>query len=158
MISESVICALITATGVVASALIAIPVAKKSARTQVDVEIIKQNAELKKKNMEWQHLFEQENDKVLSEILTLVPEMLRLRKNGVSGNMYREALEKINFLRVRETGRMKALLDILYYDLESWHGRMMWDEDKIKSTLARIVDEQRHQKNEHCGHDATSAV
>lgn len=158
MISESVICAIISAAGVVLSALVSADVSKRTTQSQIDLEIIKQNAELKKENMEWQHLFEQENRKSISEIITLVSEILRLRKSGVSGDMYREAIGKINFLRVREKGRMKTLLDILYYDIETCQEKALWDECKIKATLASIVDEQRKQENKYCRHDTSSTI
>lgn len=97
-------------------------------------------AENKKMKMAWNHEEKMQYEKEFAEMLTSVKFLLD-RKTSTE---LKDAIEKINIVRVKSTGSVASLLDNLYSEVAvaSITAADWW---KIETRLANLVDARREQ-------------
>lgn len=97
-------------------------------------------AENKKMKMAWNHEEKMQYEREFAEMLTSVKFLLD-RKTSTE---LKDAIEKINIVRVKSTGSVASLLDNLYSEVAvaSITAADWW---KIETRLANLVDARREQ-------------
>ena len=97
-------------------------------------------AENKKMKMAWNHEEKMQYEREFAEMLTSVKFLLD-RKTSTE---LKDAIEKINIVRVKSTGSVASLLDNLYSEVAV---ASITDADwwKIETRLANLVDARREQ-------------
>lgn len=128
-ITEGILIAIITGVPALVSAIVSLIASK-----------ITIWAENKKMKMAWNHEEKMQYEREFAEMLTSVKFLLD-RKTSTE---LKDAIEKINIVRVKSTGSVASLLDNLYSEVAvaSITAADWW---KIETRLANLVDARREQ-------------
>ncbi len=129
-LSEGVLIAAIGAVSVIASAIVSYLTSRHVA-----------GREIKKMKMTWKYEENRQYENNFSEMLTAVKAFCDIKTWG----KHREAVEKINLCRIKTTGRVAELLNILYDEL-AVAGTRSPDWDKVQSLLEQVLDAYKSKK------------
>lgn len=122
------------------SALISQHLSRKMAK---EVSADEAKHEIEKVKFTWQHEMNATRQKDFSDMITGVYAFLQ---NRTTTN-YLRSLEKINVLRIKETGKIAQYLDLLYYEVDVGPDNTPVDYVKIEQLLAKIVDKYREDRS-----------
>ncbi len=99
--------------------------------------------EVKRMEMAWEYKDRKEYKKEFAEMLSAVKELIDNRTPGE----LKEAIWKINLLRVQSDGTVLSLLNSLYSEL-TYAKKPVIDWDRIEMLLANLVDAIQKEKQE----------
>ena len=99
--------------------------------------------ELKRMEMAWDYKDRKEYEKEFAEMLSAVKELIDNRTPGE----LKEAIWKVNLLRVQSDGTVLSLLNSLYSEL-AYAKKPVIDWDRIEMLLANLVDAIQKEKQE----------
>ena len=100
--------------------------------------------ELKRMEMAWDYKDRKEYKKEFAEMLSAVKELI---DNRTSSEL-KDAIWKVNLLRVQSEGAVLSLLNILYSEL-AYAKKLAVDWDKIEMLLENLVDAVSKKETEH---------